>query len=241
MALKFLVLISFLLLLISGPSAQDYDKVFKEAEEALYREDFETALINYTVLVESGLNYGNRVFYKAELCSLLTNYQNKSLDSFLQYEEEMIKEDKFYYYWKGRVLMRKYQMEEANASFRKFLNIKAYLSEEIKLEARKWMNWVANAKSYMDTPDSYEIHLLEREVNSEYAELSPVYFVDNEELLFLSNRGSDFNTYQIFHTVHEGNRKWSKPTVVNGLGSFTRENANIEVVDEDGRLFPIST
>ena len=237
MAIKFTVLISFCLLLAFSSAAQDYDKIFKEAEEALYREEFATALVNYQQLVESGLNYGNRVFYKAELCSLLTEYQNKPIESFLQYEEEMIKEDKFYYYWKGRVLMRKYRMAEANVAFRKFLDVKAYLSEEIKQEARKWMNWVANAKAYMDSPDDFEIHLLEREVNTEYAELSPVYFVENEELLFLSNRGGNLSRFQIYHSIHEGDRKWTEPTPIPGLGEFTRDNANIEVVDEDGRLF----
>ncbi|MEP1096920.1 MAG: OmpA family protein [Cyclobacteriaceae bacterium] len=237
MATKSIVLISIFILLVSKSPAQDYDKIFKTAEESLYLEDFETALVNYQLLVESGLNYGNRVFYKAELCSLLTRYQNNPIENFLQYEEEMIQEDKFYYYWKGRVMMRKYRMAEANIAFQNFLDIKAYLSDEIKAEARRWMNWVANAKSYMDAPDSYEIHLLEREVNSEFAELSPVYFVENEELLFLSNRDSNPEEYQIYHTVHEGDRKWSVPTPVYGQGLFSRDNANIEVVDEDGRLF----
>ncbi len=231
------MLISIFMLLVSKSPAQDYDKIFKDAEEALYQEDFETALINYERLIESGLNYGNRIYYKAELCSLLTKYQSKSIDGFLQYEEEMIQEDKFYYYWKGRVLMRKYRMEDANTAFRSFLRTDAYLSDEIKAETRRWMTWLTNAKNYMDNPDSYEIHLLERDINSEYAELSPVYFIDNEELLFLSNRDTDPNRFQIYHSIHEGDRKWSPPTVVSELGTFTRDNANIEVVDEDGRLF----
>lgn len=229
------------MLLVSESPAQDYDKVFKEAEEALYREDFETALINYHQLVESGLNYGNRVYYKAELCSLLTKFQSKPIESFLQYEEEMIQEDKFYYYWKGRVMLRKYRMDDAVEALRKFLSTKAYLSDEIKAEARQWINWASNAKGFMDNPDSYEVHLLETEVNSEFAELSPVYFAENEELLFLSNRRSDPSLYQIYHTVHQGDRKWSEPELVFGQGQFTRETANIEVVAEDGRLFQFRT
>ncbi|MEQ9403408.1 MAG: OmpA family protein [Cyclobacteriaceae bacterium] len=238
---KLALLISICFFLVSESPAQDFDKIFKDAEEALYREDFETALTNYQQLVESGLNYGNRVFYKAELCSLLTKFQSKPLEGFLQYEEEMINEDKFYYYWKGRVMMRKYRMEDAIASLRQFLRTKAYLSEEIKQEARQWINWASNAKAFMDNPDSYEVHLLEREVNSEFAELSPVYFTENEELLFLSNRRSDPNKFQIYHSIHEGDRKWSEPTLVYGLGEFERDNANIEVVAEDGRLFQFRT
>jgi len=237
MTTKSIALISIFILLVSKSPAQDYDEIFKTAEESLYLEDFETALVNYQLLVASGLPYGNRVFYMAELCSLLTRYQNNPIESFLQYEEEMIQQDKFYFYWKGRVMMRKYRMAEANVAFQNFLDTEEYLSDEIMDEAKRWMNWVRNAKSYMDSPDSYEIHLLEREVNSEFAELSPVYFVENEELLFLSNRNTNSEVYQIYHSVHEGDRKWSDPTPVFGQGFFSRDNANIEVVDEDGRLF----
>lgn len=238
---KWILLISIFFLLVSESPAQDFDKVFKDAEEALYREDFETALTNYQQLVGSGLNYGNRVFYKAELCSLLTKFQSKPIQGFLQYEEEMLKEDKFFNYWKGRVMLRKYRMEDAIFSLREFLSQRVYLSDEIKQEARQWIMWATNAKNFMDNPDSYEIHLLDAGVNSEFAELSPVYFSENEELLFLSNRRADPDKYQIYHTVHEGERKWSKPEAVYGVGEFNRETANIEVVDEDGRLFQFRT
>lgn len=230
-------MISITIAFAQEEKSYNYDKIFEYAEEAIYREDFETALENYTILAESGLNYGNRIFYKAELCSLLTKYQSKSLYEFLKYEEEMIKEDKFYFYWKGRVLMKKYRMEEANLSFKRFLKTRKYLSPEIKAEAKIWMNWVANAKEFMDNPEPYELHLLKKEINSEFAELSPVYFVQNQELLFLSNRGSNPNKFQIYHSKHLGKRKWSEPTALRELGLFDRENANIEVVAEDGRLF----
>ena len=71
----------------------------------------------------------------------------------------------------------------------------------------------------MDNPDYYEIHLLERGINSTKAELSPVFFADKEELLFLSNRDeSNPGKYQIYHTMHEGSRKWSEPTLWRVLG-----------------------
>ncbi|MEM6807512.1 MAG: hypothetical protein AAF696_39305, partial [Bacteroidota bacterium] len=237
--MKGLAISGILVFVISVSFAQDYnyDRIFKYAEEALYREDFETALTNYQLLAESGLNYGNRIFYKAELCSLLTKYQSKSLYEFLKYEDEMIKEDKFYHYWKGRVLMGKYRMEEANISFKRFLKTRKYLSPEIKAEARTWMKWAANAKRYMDNPESYELHLLKRNINSEYAELSPVYFVKNQELLFLSNRGSDPDKFQIYHSNHTGEREWTEPTPLRELGLFNRNTANIEVVASDGKLF----
>ena len=138
--------------------------------------------------------------------------------------------------------MEEYQFEEAIQSLQIFLRSSARKSEIIVEEARRWINWSKRAKEFMDNPDYYEIHLLEDGINSSKAELSPVFFADKEELLFLSNRDEYVpDKYEIYHTVHEGSRKWSEPTVVEGVGNFTRDNSNIEVVDEDGRLFQFRT
>ena len=65
-----------------------------------------------------------------------------------------------------------------------------------------------------------------------------MFFADKEELLFLSNRDALYSDkFDVYHTIHEGGRKWSQPTLVGNIGTFTRNNSNIEVVAEDGRLF----
>ena len=45
------------------------------------------------------------------------------------------------------------------------------------------------------------------------------------------------DTYEIYHAIHRGDRTWTDPQRIDGLGTFTRDNSNIEVVAEDGRLF----
>lgn len=218
-------------------SAQNLYKLYKEAEQVFYEENFGDALPIYLSIQEIDTLYED-VNYKIEICKLLSDRQYTNMQPFLDYEEVMSQRDKFYYYWKGRIQLEEYQFEEAQQSLSKFMNLPEKKSDEILLEARRWSEWSEAAKKFMDNPEYYEIHLLEEGINTVNAELSPVFFVDKEELLFLSNRDANKpDEFQIYHTVHEGARSWSEPKPVYGVGTFTRDNSNIEVVDEDGRLF----
>ncbi len=221
----------------TGLQAQRTFKMYKEAEETFYDERFGEALVKYQAIQETDSAYED-VLYKIEVCKLLSITQYENMEPFNNYEEEMAQKDKFYYYWQGRILMKEYEFEEALKSLRKFIELPAKKSDEIMEEARRWANWATAAKKFMDNPKFYEIHLLEEGINTKYAELSPVYFADNEELMFLSNRDeSKPDQFQIYHTKHAGSRTWSEPTVLYNVGTFTRDNSNIEVVAEDGRLF----
>ncbi|MEQ9403407.1 MAG: OmpA family protein [Cyclobacteriaceae bacterium] len=218
--------------------SQDLNKIYKIAEETFYEEDFENALELYELLIKNSQEPNPDFLYKAEICSLLSKYPNKPLDSFLSYEETTGATDKFYNYWKGRILLRKYKMIEANEAFIKFLSTKAFLSKEIKDEVKVWRTWLTDTKRVLDNPFSYEIHHLEDRINTQFAELSPVYFEEKDELLFISNRDeTNPDTYQIYHSIHRGDKNWTDPKLIDGLGTFKRDNSNIEVVAEDGRLF----
>jgi outer membrane protein OmpA-like peptidoglycan-associated protein len=217
--------------------SQNLDKVYNRALDSFYSEEFESALELFNFVIENDPNFED-VLYRAELCSLLTMNRYTSLDKYLGFKEEMVKKDKFYHYWAGRVYMAKYQFSDASESLKIFLRGRGSKSKEVIDEARTWVKWSIEAQKLLDNPKFFEIHLLEKGVNTEYAEMSPVFFPMKEELLFMSNRdASNPNDFQVYHTIHEANRKWSKPTQVPDLGTFTRDNANIELVDEDGRLF----
>lgn len=229
------------LLIVSESQAQRSYKMYSEAEETFYNEQFGDALVQYQAIQALDSGYED-VVYKIEICKLLSITQYEDMQLFNDLEEVMSERDKFYFYWKGRIQMKEYQFEEALASLHKFLQLPAKKSDEIIEEARRWAGWATNAKKFMDNPNFYEIHLLEKGINTEKAELSPVYFSENEELLFLSNRDErNPEQYQIYHTRHEGKRTWSEPTVLYNVGAFTRDNSNIEVVAEDGRLFQFRT
>ncbi|MEP1096921.1 MAG: OmpA family protein [Cyclobacteriaceae bacterium] len=225
-------------LLAFNASSQDFGKILRIADKTFYEEDFENALELYELLIRDAESPSTETLYKAEVCSLLSKYPSKALDNFLSYEETIAPIDKFYNYWKGRILLRKYKMLEANEAFIKFLDTKEFLSGEIKIEVNGWMEWLAETKKIMDNPFSYEIHHLEDRINTSRAELSPVYFEEKEELLFISNRDeTDPDLYQIYHAIHRGDNSWTEPKLIEDVGSFSRENSNIEVVAEDGKLF----
>ncbi len=227
----------FCLIAFLSVEAQRSYKLYKEAEETFYAENFGEALVLYEAIHEIDSAYED-ILYKIEICKLLSITQYEDMGPFNGYEEEMAKRDKFYYYWQGRILMKEYEFEAALESLRKFITSPAKKSDIILEEARRWSNWAIAAKKFMDNPKFYEIHLLEEGINTERAELSPVYFADKEELLYLSNGDvSKPDEFQIYHTKHEGSRSWSKPEVIYNVGTFTRDNSNIEVVAEDGRLF----
>lgn len=229
------------LTVLSNIRAQSIFKQYTDAEEVFYNENFARALDLYEYIYNIDSSYED-VRYKKEISELLSNKQYTDMTLFDRYESTMARKDKFYYYWKGRILMEQYQFEEAVESLKQFVRSPQKKSDEIIEEAKRWISWAKTAREYMDNPMFYEIHMLEEGINTEKAELSPVYFSDNEELLFLSNQDSYNNgQYQIYHTKHVGNRSWSPPEVLYNVGVFTRDNANIEVVSYDGRLFQFRT
>ena len=231
----------FFLLTASALNAQNLYKQYSAAEEFFYDENFAEALESYRAIEQLDSAYED-IQYKMEICRLLSDRQYTNMERFFAFEEVMSQRDKFYHYWKGRVQLEEYQFEEAIVSLKKFMNSPDKKSDEIMLEARRWVEWSQAAKIFMDNPEYYEIHLLEEGINTTGAELSPVFFADKEELLFLSNRNEEKpDEFQIYHTRHEGSRSWSEPQPVYNVGVFTRDNANIEVVDEDGRLFQFRT
>ncbi|MEP0272614.1 MAG: hypothetical protein ABJO91_15705 [Ekhidna sp.] len=229
------------IVVLTDIQAQKVYKLYQEAEETFYDEQFGEALVLYESIQEIDTAYED-VPYKIEVCKLLSNHQYTDMGPFDEFEEVMSKQDKFYYYWQGRVLMQQYKFEEAIESLRTFVKLPAKKSDEIIKEASRWAKWATAAKKFMDNPNFYEIHLLEKGINTEKAELSPVYFSEKEELLFLSNQDdSRPDQFQIYHTRHEGGRSWSEPSIIYNVGTFTRDNSNIEVVADDGRLFQFRT
>lgn len=216
---------------------QGVKKLYSKAEKLFYDEQFDEARIIYEQIVASDPAF-RAAIYKREICILLTDRLYSDLSKFNAFEDEMKYKDKFYYYWKGRVMLGQYRLEEAMVYLRRFLTSPAPKSQIIIKEAYKWVKWCQRAKVFMDNPGYYEIHRLEAGVNTKQAELSPVFFAGHEELLFVSNRDeTKKDQYEIYHTRHEGDQKWSEPSIVEGIGTFSRDQANIEVVAEDGRLF----
>ena len=236
-------LLFFIIALTAGAlhiaQAQNRDKIYSKGMEAFYKEDFTAAIILFEELHSVGVKKPLKDSeYRLEIAYLvLPENRERSLDKMINFEEFKSRSDKFYYYWMGRIYANRYMFPEAVDAWQKFLRKKDYKSEEIVTETKDYISETELLVTYFDNPDNYEIHQLEAPINTEYAEMTPVYSESKNELLFASNRENPSkDEFKIYHS--DGSSKgWAPPTAINVLGTFDRDQANVEVVNEDGKLF----
>ncbi|MEO9476171.1 MAG: hypothetical protein ABJG41_11565 [Cyclobacteriaceae bacterium] len=223
-----------LVLFANSTSAQKHARTYQDAEEALHAEDYKTALLEYLEVAAIDPNFESTE-YKLELCSLMQD-SDYPLDNYLQLETDY-STDEYYYYWLGKVYMSRYMFEDASSTLKLFHQKVEYSGNTEDEDALRLIETSAHLMSFFDNPDNYEIHQLESPVNSDGDELSPVFFEDKKELLFASSRGSVYpKVYKIYYVKKDDNG-WGSLTEVKTLGRFDETTANIEVVNEDGKLF----
>lgn len=236
-----LLRLSALLILTSAPffsSAQKEAGLYAKAEEQFQTGSLEDAMRYYKEVAGLDPQYQD-VPYKLEICSLMTSSgDDKSLNTFLSFENSYGVQDDHYFYWLGQIYTRRYMISEAIRAFEQFQQQVSYTGSANEESTQALIAHSRDLKAYFDNPDNYEIHQLETPVNSAYAELSPVYFEQGGELLFASNRaGSGETPFRVYYTKKTGLNSWLPLKEVTTLGTFSRKNANIEIVNEDGKLF----
>lgn len=227
-----------ILLSLSLCFSQGNSKLEKQAEDAFYNERLVEALTAYQQILESDPENA-LAQYRAEICSLLTIYKSKSIDKLSGLYEAQSKKDRYYYYWLGRVYHARGEFDPAIENWNRFLSSNDYKSEWIISETQSFIESSNFAKTQFNDSTKYEVERVEGHINSAFTEYSPVYFIEKHELLFLSSRDSKNSgkePFKIYHSVWNG-KDWDEPTVLNQLGTFSAQNANIEVVSNDGRLF----
>lgn len=199
--------------------------------------DFEDALESYRRAKEKKNNL-KAVNYKILALEFsLGQRREESLDQLQELRQSEGSKDEMYLYYLGKAYDYRYEFQKAQESFESLLNSAYSLSntqEEIieaaSMLTRRKMEAFAN-------PDNYEIEQLPAPINSEAAEFSPTYFEEKHELLFASSRSNAaLDIFEIYHAKGDSNN-WSNISKVPVLGEFERATANIEVVDEDGKLF----
>ncbi|MGL1886478.1 MAG: OmpA family protein [Reichenbachiella sp.] len=232
------IIIGMLVLLLPVLSpAQNLEKMQKKAQKTFYQEDFFQALVEYNEIIK--LDPKNRlVKYRLVICSLLTDYRHESVQKILDYRKTQGRKDKFYNYWLGRIYYEQSNFKKAIHTWNSFTNSDKYYSKEIREEVIMFMKLAEEANRQYSHPKNYEIEQLSDKINSPFNELSPVYFKEQDELLFLSDKNSEIlsDNFMIYHAYREEGT-WSSPSPVEHLGKFSVEDANIEVVGEGGKLY----
>lgn len=224
------------LLQSNSANAQKEESIYKNAMEAFYEESFVDAIVLFDELISINPKYKD-ADYRLEICHLLQKeHRERPLDHILSYTETKGKSDKFFNYWMGRIYTNRYMFPEAVEAWKDFLKIKAFKSKEIVDETKDFIKEAERLVSFFDHTDDFEIHQLDVPINGKYAEMSPVYFEKKKELIYASASQTKSEEFKIYHSIHS-DYEWSKPTELTSLGVFDKENANVEVVNENGKLF----
>ncbi|PIB35202.1 hypothetical protein BFP72_07235 [Reichenbachiella sp. 5M10] len=209
-------------------------KLIERADYYFFKEDFPKALELYDEILN---NYpkNHYVQYHRYVAYQLTDGRGESLDALKEYEANEGKTDKFYNYWLGRIHYNRYEFDISAKHFQAFLDLDIYKTREITKETEDRLKQAKEAeKFYLNTTD-FEIVNMGTPINSPLDDVSPAFFSDHSELLFASSR-SNAPSFNIYHAT-KSSVGWNAPTELKQLGEFTLDNAKIEVVNNDGRLF----
>ncbi len=235
---KVKAILAFLGVLGLNPSyAQKDVRLFEKAESELVNHQYDKAIRLYSELQTINSSFDD-LNYKITTAEYLSGRRDdEDLQNFLDFESTYGKTDDHYYYWLGHIHLRRYHLDEATKSFETFEQKVNFTGSEDQDESANQIAHVQQLAYYFENPDNYSIHQLESPVNSEFAELSPVFFEDERELLFASNRNKSASSQYVIYYTKSGPEGWGQPTEIKNLGIFSRKNANIEVVNEDRKLF----
>ncbi len=216
-------------------------QLIEQADYYFFKENFEKALVLYdSILHRYPKNHYTQ--YHRYVAHHLTDGRGGDLSGLKEFEENEGHTDKFYNYWLGRIHHSRYEFDLASDHFQAFLDLDIYRTKEIIKESEQRLKDSKYAGKFYLDPNEYEVELLGSPINSSYADLSPAFFQGHSELLFVSARPNDgtqtsTRTFKIFHTVKSPSNSWDNPNALDYLGEFEENNAKIEVVNNDGRLF----
>jgi tetratricopeptide (TPR) repeat protein len=212
--------------------AQKEQKIYLEADELLSEENYELALIKFKEVTSINPTHASTP-YKLLLCEAMLD-NTIPVEGFVKLEAAYAI-DEYYFYWLGKLYMSRYQFTDAMNAFQKFADKATFNGNTKSDEIKTLLSQTKHLVSFFENPDNYEIHQLESPINSTGNELSPVYFEEENELIFASSLQND-GIYKIYFAKKDA-KGWSNPVEVKNLGTFTEKTANVEVVNEDGKLF----
>ncbi len=230
------ILINLTFCLLAGVSlAQNAKYFYKIAEEQFYGENHEEALFYYREAVKKNANYQD-VKYKVELCLLLTGNQDRPLDRILSYRDSYGKEDKFYYYFLGKILDYRYQFDEAITAWNQFLKLDAYKSKEIIEETNQHIAIAERKKEFMNKVGDYHVTAIEGKINSKQPQFSPIYIPDLNEFIFMSVDNSP-EQFVSLYAIKNLDDSWGQPAGIANLRSIESDLANFGVASNGQEVY----
>ncbi len=228
---------------INHSQAQSTRKLLIKADFTMYKENFPSAIRQYSEILKKNPKNENAKYHKL-IAEHLTSRRGEDLSDLLAYEDSKGHSDKFYNYWLGRVHFKRYEFHLAKKHFDAFLNLNAYKSKEIIAETMVYLDQIALANHHYDKPTAFEVERLDYPINSKHDDLSPGFFQDQRELIFASSRPvggvrKAQNEFLIFHTS-KNTGEWEDPQAILTVGKLPPSAPKVEISNDQRRLFVFS-
>jgi outer membrane protein OmpA-like peptidoglycan-associated protein len=216
-------------------TAQDFNKLIKTAEKQFYAEKFEEALKTYNDILY--INPKNTTaLYRSEICSLMTNFSDKSVEKLILNEKNLGEKDRFYNYWLGHIYKKQGKFDEAKESWEKFQSDSDYKSPLITLETESLVEEVTMVIDQKKVPINYEIEPLDKLINSNKNELSPTFIKSSNSIIYFSSISSKNKSYQLFSSKYFAGG-WEKPSLLNSPSEYNENDASIGLVETNAKTF----
>lgn len=212
-------------------------QLIEQADYYFFKENFSKALELYNQLMED-YPKNHYIQYHSFVAYHLSSGRGSDMTALKEYEKNEGVTDKFYNYWLGRIHYERYEFELAEKHFQAFLDMDIYRTNEIKKESEQLLEKTQRALAFYNDVNDFEMESLSAPINSEYADVSPAFFSEHNELLLVSSRPAamQVDQFQVFYSL-KSNNKFSMPRVLRNLGVLNENNTKIEVVNNDGKLF----
>ena len=200
-----LYLVFALLFLSVKPTAQvqQDQQVYNDAVDFMTSEQYELAVDAFSFLPD----YKDSN-YRSVICALLSQkFKNTPIEKLMVFEDSP-ESGALFYYWLGRIQLKRFKLAEAEASFNKFLN-EAHYAMELDVYKQETHDKLALIKG---ASDRMKILPMESPINSRYADIPGALLGDGDRLIFMSDRNSD-GQFEIFKT-DKGAYGWGTPEVI---------------------------
>ena len=229
-------LVVLLILVTMNALAQKPRKEYTLAANHFYTERLDLAMPIFEDLADKKFRDSE---YLYEIIYLLLIDPDKDLKDFDRLYEDLSYSDTDYYYWLGRIFFRRNKFDSSRFFFERFLDESdRWMDAAFLLEVERRIAMTEEAKEMMENPGDYDILHLPEAINSSHADISPAFFEENNELLFMSSRDGSLRgkEFKIFHSVNDEGT-WPLNAMLDHLGTFTRDNAKIEMVNDAAKLY----
>ncbi|MEQ8581919.1 MAG: hypothetical protein RIC30_16745 [Marinoscillum sp.] len=183
--------------------AQSEVKIYQDADAYMRQEEYDLAVDAFQYISDLP-----DVKYKSTISALLSKkYRYRSIDAYLEFEAEKDK-DPLYYYWLGKIYLRRNILSIASENLNQFLKMSEGMNklDSYRQEAQFKLQFVNAAET------AYAVTPIESPINSNFAEMSGVLFEDETKLLFASDRLVE-GKFDIYLT-EKGPYGWNAPKVI---------------------------